>query len=206
MRDDALRVLAETYDEADALMAAWAGAQGVACPPGCGLCCETFVPDVQPIEAEYLARHLLSRRPAAAALVLSRAQTPAAVGCPFHDPSSAAHCSVYEARPLVCRLFAFAGTRRKNGGWAFRLCRHMAAPARWAGAREVSDASHSHLAQPPMMSDIEARVQGLRSADSGRRGPLPDAVREALERLLLREAYGGCDNEPPQGGSSGAAA
>lgn len=191
-----LRALAEIYAEAGLLTAAWAGRQGMGCPPGCGLCCEAFVPDALPIEAEYLALHLLSNQRAAAALLLAQPPVPAPVRCPFYDPSSAGHCSVYPARPLVCRLFGFAGMRRKSGGWSFRLCRHMPAPEGWAPTREISDLSHPLLQPPPIMSDIEARVQGLRCGAPDRREALPDAVRSALQRLLLRGALGDRADDP----------
>ena len=87
----ALRALAEIYAEAGLLMAAWAEAQGIGCPPGCGLCCDAFVPDVLPIEAEYLALHLLSSQRAAVALLLAEPSGPAPARCPFYDPSSAGH-------------------------------------------------------------------------------------------------------------------
>jgi len=35
------------------------------------------------------------------------------------------HCTVYETRPLVCRVFGFAGDRDKWGHLRFAPCRHM---------------------------------------------------------------------------------
>jgi len=185
---DDIRALHEIYAEAGLRTAAWARDPGFGCPHGCGVCCEAFVPDCLPVEAEYLAHYLLSEKPAAAARMLEPSSGPQPVSCPLYDPSSPFHCSVYAARPLVCRLFAFAGSRRKQGGWAFKLCRHMPAPAGWGAEREITDTSRPHLAEPPLMSQIEARVQGLRPADAGLRKRLPEALRDALGRVLLTRA------------------
>ena len=169
-------------------MDAWAREQGFGCPHGCGTCCQGFVPDCLPVEAEYLALYLLSERPGTAARMLEPSTGPPPARCPLYDPLSPFHCSVYQARPLVCRLFAFAGTRPKEGGWSFRLCRHMPAPQAWNGERGISDLSRPGLAPPPLMSDIDAKVAALRPADAPHRKPLPEALRAALQRILLRRS------------------
>jgi hypothetical protein len=48
------------------------------------------------------------------------------------------------------------------------------------------------------MSEIEARVHGLRPAEPGQRRPLPEALREALDRILLKRRLR--DGEPPHDG------
>ena len=183
---DDLRALREIYDDAGRQMAAWARQVGLGCPQGCGICCEGFVPDVLPVEAGYLASWLLAEQPQRVARLLERPPGPAPAACPLYDPAApAAHCTVYPGRPLVCRLFGYAGMRTRHGGWAFRLCRHMPAPDGW-DARAVAD--RPDLPSPPVMGDIQAQVPGLRPGDAPFRRPLPDALREALQRLLLRRA------------------
>jgi uncharacterized protein len=181
-----MRNLEQVYREASARMDAWSKAQGFGCPHGCGRCCEGFVPDCLPVEAEYLAHYLLSEQPRVAERMAAPAEGPPPVRCPLYDPDSPFHCSVYAARPLVCRLFAFAGTRTKYGGWAFRLCRHMPAPAAWGPAREVGTETHPAPSRPPLMGEIQSAVAALRPGDEPLRRPLPDALREALGRILLR--------------------
>jgi Fe-S-cluster containining protein len=176
------------YTEAGARMDAWAREQGFGCPHGCGTCCQGYVPDCLPVEAEYLALYLLAEKPQTASRMLEPSAGPAPARCPLYDPSSPFHCSVYPARPVVCRLFAFAGIRPKQGGWTFRLCRHMPTPAAWNGGREISGISRPGLAPPPLMSDIEAEVAGIRPMDEGLRKPLPEALRAALQRILLRRS------------------
>ena len=180
-------------------MTAWAADRGFGCPHGCGLCCQGYLPDCLPVEAEYLAHYLLSEKPAVAAAMLEPGGGAPPTRCPLYDPASPFHCSVYAARPLVCRVFGFAGTQTRDGGWAFRLCRHMPAPIAWGEVREVTHSSG--LDAPLLMSDAASRAQGLRPADAGRRAPLPEALREALQRLLLRRALAGGGNGSDGGGN-----
>jgi uncharacterized protein len=192
-----MRSLEQIYREASARMDAWSAVQGFGCPAGCGRCCEGFVPDCLPVEAEYLARYLLAEQPEVAARMATPPEGPPPERCPLYDPASPFHCSVYPARPLVCRLFAFAGTRPKHGGWTFRLCRHMPAPIAWGQAREVGSETHPGMTPPPLMAEIQSAVAALRPGDEPLRRPLPEAVREALGRILLRRSLATPAPSPP---------
>jgi Fe-S-cluster containining protein len=196
------RRLHEIASEADARTDAWARREGLGCPRGCGTCCEGYVPDCLPVEAEYLALYLLAEKPQTASRMLELWAGPAPTGCPLYDPTPPFHCSVYPARPLVCRLFAFAGMGSKQqGGWTFRLCRYMPAPPSWRGERSISAVTRPDTA-PPLMSQVEAEVTGLRPADAGLRMPLPEALGAALQRVLLRRSLTLSVPPPPQRAAS----
>jgi len=156
------------------------------CPEGCGSCCESFIPDILPIEADYLADWLLRTDPARAERVAAWSRISALPPCPFHEADrEGGHCSVYPARPLICRLFGFSSIRDKQGREAFSLCKEM--PARnggrsWSGA-EVRKEFGTQL---PVMSDFTAEVLALAPGDSSRRAALTEALPAALRRLALR--------------------
>ena len=147
---DRLESLAKVYRRADDAVAAFCTASGLACPRGCGTCCEGFVPDVMPIEAAAVAVFLADADKAAAWSVAAsgRGQSPEEAStstgkrqsCPLYAADTPWHCTVYEARPLVCRLFAFSAVRDKRGQSSFALCRLMpAAPSTAVQVSSVSD-------------------------------------------------------------------
>ncbi len=182
------RLYARIDAEQDQSRAAIAAAGGeLACPPGCGSCCEGFIPDVVPIEARCLADWLLRERPDLAERAHSWAEkgAPREPPCPFHESGrEGGCCGVYSARPLICRLFGFASVRDREGRPSYALCRFM--PARmsgrsWAGA----DIENELGARLPDMASYGALVGALVPEETGRRTLLTEALPAALDRLAL---------------------
>lgn len=161
----------------------------LACPSGCGNCCHGFMPDVLPIEADYIAYYLLSNDKAFSAAeapslqIASSAENPSP--CPFHDPDRPGeNCRIYPARPLVCRLFGFAGTKDKNGEPSFRLCRCMPTPQRLdVRILDQKDLIGKIGALPPIMSDFAMEVLSLDPSQAAERKPLVEAIRPALAKI-----------------------
>lgn len=153
----------------------------LSCPQGCGSCCHRFIPDLMPLEAEYIAFHVLKE-----GIALQHD----APFCPFHDPSGTeGQCRIYAARPLICRFFGFSAVRDRYGRPSFRLCRHMPSPAGLAS--RMLDASlliDSFGTVPPVMSDYALKVAAIDPGRAGTRGLLTDQLPAALERIgtLLR--------------------
>ena len=129
-----LESLAYLYKRADSAVAAFVAASGVSCPFGCGSCCEGFVPDILPVEAAYLAAYLAaSDRPrayeAAAGRLGARSYPDGRQGCPLYRTDTPYHCGVYEARPLICRMFAFSRITSYNVCYT-KLLRRPSPPRR----------------------------------------------------------------------------
>jgi len=210
-----LAALGELYAEADAACAAFldaararSGAEGAfrfGCPQGCGSCCERFVPDILPLEADFAALWILRNRPELAA-VEPRSEAP----CPYYDQANPeAHCRIYGGRPLICRLFGYSAMADKEGALEYSLCWKMPGaftPSRngedlrsWRGAgiREAFGAS------PPLIADFGLRLQGLAAASAGR-VLLGEAIRDSVERMrfLLRLAAEGSDGNDNDGGNN----
>jgi uncharacterized protein len=189
------------YDEVEAAEAAFSSAlraeaaPGFGCPKGCGSCCDTFVPDILPIEADYLALWILAQRPEFAGKLLdaARGRSPEEVeaisSCPLVEPYPApgrGHCGVYGGRPLICRLFGFSGVISKRGQPSFALCRHMEALEGFH-VRSFEGAALAALVdvEPPLMSDYGERLVALQPGEAGGRGPLPELLARALARVGL---------------------
>lgn len=173
-----LEAVADIYRRADDSVAAFSGASGLSCPSGCGTCCEGFVPDILPAEAAYLATFLAARdRDAAFAMAASgleaRERDDGRVGCPLYLDDTPYHCSVYEGRPLVCRMFAFSGVRDKHGKPSYSPCRLM--PGNGGAAQP----------EAPVMGDRGAELVALDPENAGDRRPLPEALGLQLSRVLF---------------------
>jgi len=172
--------------QAESLAAIAARGPALACPEGCGSCCEPFIPDVLPVEARYLAAWLLRERPLLAERI---ARWPEGLGavppCPFYDAvRPGGHCTVYPARPLICRLFGFSALRDREGRESFALCKRM--PSRpggrsWSGSRLEEELG----ASLPDMADFSASVVTLVPDEAGERALLTEALPQAVRRLAL---------------------
>ncbi len=194
---DALSGVHRVYGRAGLEMAAFRDASGVACPEGCGSCCETFVPDVLPLEAAYLAAWLARESPERARTLALEGFSDAkraAPHCPFYRFDDAAHCSVYEGRPLICRLFGFSGVRSKDGAPGFALCRRMdALPGRAARSWKGEDLGRELGAVPPLMSDLASELAAVRPNESPERRLLTEALPDALRKILFLAGFGAND-------------
>jgi len=197
-----LEALAYLYRRSDAAVAAFAEGSGVACPFGCGSCCEGFVPDIVPLEAAYLAAYLAGvDRPLAYSIaangIEARTRDDGRVGCPLYADDRPNHCTVYEARPLICRMFAFSATRDKRGTPAFAVCRHGTSSG---GARSASGEAllEAFGVEPPVMADLGSELASIEPESSGARKPLPEALRAALSRVLF--LVGMPDDDPLDNG------
>jgi len=186
---DALSALAGVYAGADTAMSAFGSASGVACPSGCGRCCESFVPDMLPLEAEWMAIWLIRNDPSRAEGLAKSGFSAAersALSCPFFHSPGLSHCGIYEGRALVCRLFGFAATRSRNGEPIFAFCRHMPVPRgvskrSWKG-EEIGTGLG---AEPPLMSDLAAQLLAIRPEEGRERRSLVEALPAALQRIYL---------------------
>ena len=186
---DRLEQLAYLYHRADAAVDQFVQASGVTCPFGCGTCCEGFVPDILPLEAEYLATWLaIYDRDRAYRIAASGLEpvihTDGRTGCPLYNPESPGHCTVYEARPLICRMFAFSAVRNKHGEVSYSVCR-LAGPggkARTARGPAVEDVFG---AVPPVMADYGSELVHMDPSAADSRRPLDHALQTALRRVLF---------------------
>jgi Fe-S-cluster containining protein len=165
----------------------------LSCPPGCGACCEPFIPDILQAEAAYAAAWILERAPDLAREIAAwkKGRDPAMPPCPFLlRLEDGARCAIYPARFLLCRLFGASGIRDKEGRAAFRPCARMplaeAYPER-ADRRALTgeDLAEAFGTEPPFMADYATELAGLFPSESGERLSVFEALPSALLRLEL---------------------
>lgn len=201
---DRLAALEGVYARADAAVDAFARASGLGCPFGCGTCCEGFVPDILPLEAEYVALQLVridrdeAYRLAAQGLSVQE-HGGGRTGCPLYRADTPYHCGVYENRPLICRMFAFSAVRDKRGRADYSLCRLMPAPEGKARSGTGEGFEAAFGAQPPVMADFGSELASIDPSSAGERGPIHELLGRALMKVLFLVGMGGNpeDNGPP---------
>ena len=195
--------LDRVYGQIETAQAAWKLASPFRCADGCGSCCVDFEPDVLWVEAAYLAVWMLGhQRERAVAIASGSFVSPRPDpdrGCPFFDPDTPYHCTVYGGRALICRLFGYTGDRGKDGEPRWKPCKFLpvegsdgAAPRRrqYSGGELLERFGAIH----PLMSDLSARVVSIDPGKSHERRPLREAVADAIRHALLVERF----SSPPE--------
>lgn len=173
----------EAFARMDRATAAFAQASGLACPPGCGACC--LSPEVESSVDELgpMAAHLCETGRAEAVLeALAHAGSPAS--CVLYQPEPGnpgrGRCGAYAHRPPLCRLFGFAAVRDKTGRPRLALCRVHRESAPETAERAARGVEEETCPAPFF---VEHTAPGPRQ-------PINHALREALEKELLRRALG----------------
>lgn len=220
-RGPALLALARLHDEIDAeqgrFRAALDGSSATgqaspSCPPGCGRCCLGFTPDILPLEAEFIAAWLLAHgEPSPRA-----SEVPGT--CPWHDQDRpGANCSIYPARPLICRFFGFSPSLDRESRAEYVLCRHMSRPPLFPAPAEQrtlgadilaglatrpEDGSAGADAGPlhpfVSMADWSRRLLALSPSEASDRHLLPEALRRAEARVALLVALSRHEDGSPR--------
>ncbi len=152
------------------------------CPDGCGACCERFLPDILPVEADYAALWILAHKPELAERTREPRNSPP---CPFYDKDRLeAHCSIYPARPLICRLFVYSGITTKEGLTAYSLCWAIPDPQGQGKRSWVGEEILEELGSfPPLMADYGLRLHALAPETPGTKPFLGEAIGRSLNRL-----------------------
>lgn len=215
MTEEETQILLRIYSDAERAVAGFQKATGAVCPDGCGICCTRFTPDILPVEAEFLSDWILRHQPDQGRLFL--AQDPGCFAdcgsgdpCPLYRSDNPLHCSVYEGRPLICRLFGFSSMATKKGELEWSDCRYMELPP---GMSRNWRCSPGTAEAPPLAELFGRQVHEVRPADSCQRELLPAALYRALNKQLMLDrlsrrsrGFGSNDDDdqPPLKGPSGA--
>lgn len=173
----------EVYRGLDVAVADFAARTGLACPQGCGHCCRSEKVEATVLECIPLAFELF--RTFQAELILKRLEKDCDERrCILYrsDFTEAGlwGCSQYRFRPVVCRLFGFAGNRDRGGIARLAMCRIMKEGAGPGACALVVDDGDISL---PLFSDAGLRITALHPGLGVARMPVNTALREALQKV-----------------------
>ena len=177
----------ELFREVDETADAFRALTGVHCPDGCGECCTRSKVEATAVEMMPLALDLWQKGNADFWLerITGSQEDPT---CAFYraDPANPlrGRCTVYEMRPLVCRLFGFFMMRSKHGQFVYSGCRVIKQkdPEMYRNAVErLSTAEH-----PSVYTDYSIRIMGLDSGSGKAMLPINQAASTALLKIGYR--------------------
>ncbi len=179
-------------------------AAGIFCPKGCGQCCDTPRVTASVFELLPLSRAIW-RTGDAYALLDSLHNIDPECTCIFYCPACTTHthgrCSVYDVRPLACRLFGFSFRLNKYGTPELITCRTLKTAAKANMLRlntRIADGWFKHLWRRLIITHIQARITHIDPGPDSRLLPINSAIRIALEKtgLALQFDHSTCDISP----------
>lgn len=182
------------YEQTELAQKAWKAVTPFQCEMGCGTCCVDFEPDVLESEALYLAAWMLENQTERANAIIEGTfvspRPDPERGCIFFDPSTPYHCTVYDGRCIICRLFGYTGDRGKDGQPRWKPCKFLPIERLKGDFAKRKQYSASELLElfgeiPPLMSDITAQILFLSPDTVQVRKPLREALPLALARLSM---------------------
>ncbi len=175
------------YREVDDAITAFQGATGLACPTGCGTCCETQTPYVRIADMQDIAEAHVARGLGLATLERARDAGDARPCVIFEPGRLPGGCTEYALRPILCRLFGFGGVRDKHGTAELAACRIHKQATPEVAARAIAFVAGGGAI--PMMADWQRAADAVDGDADPRLHPINVALTAALERALLRAHY-----------------
>ena len=172
----------DLYAHIDSAVAEFQLKSGLRCPVGCGQCCPTADVRVTTLEMLPMAHEILCNHDAGDWMDRLGTQ-PQAGRCALYSEkriSDAGHCSFYNWRPALCRLFGFAAVRSRTGGRAISVCKYI----RQKNPRGAK-AAMALAEEAPCFVHYGAQVYALDPALGTELMPINMALRRAIERLGL---------------------
>lgn len=169
------------YAQIDLQIATFQVRTGLRCPGGCGLCCPEAEVFTSSLEMLPVAHEVLCRGESEIWLQRIQDHGPKSL-CVFYRQqidAAAGHCSFYNLRPSICRLFGFAAIRNRWGDLMLSACRHL----KKSNPEEVARAC-AHQSEAPCFSHFGTLLAAV-DLSAIRQVAINEALREAILRMGL---------------------
>ncbi len=190
---DELSAILEYYHSIEHDFDDFCSSFGIRCPGVCGRCCERFIPDITRLEALALAFTLVDVQKRDISFLHGWSTEHDC--CPLYNMDTH-RCTVYGARPVICRVFCSSASRTKEG-LSFRGCRLSTEPEGMVKSLDAAALSRSTV-RVPVMGDYGEAVDQMQASSSRRL--LDEAVLDEASRLYLVKSILESDQEPPRAG------
>lgn len=176
------------YAELEKQQSDWYKKTKFTCNSGCGMCCHNFEPDLTEAEANFMVLWLIQNQRQTAEKLLEENENPSKT-CIFFNAENDYHCSIYGARPFICRLFGASSFYSKNRSLVWRPCKFYP-------EEKLSDFGLSHrqyskdMAKkilgevPPAMSDIMAQAMAV-SPENKSTEPLRKILPRKIQHIFF---------------------
>lgn len=176
-----VKSLLKLYQKLDADIAQFQKSSGLKCLEGCGKCCENPKVTTTALELIPLAFDLWQKNEGQTWLDQLSNQTSAM--CVFYKPDPLkpgnGRCSVYQLRPLICRLFGFSAMSNKHGDKQLLTCPII----KEKFSKEISLFERNKISIPKT-TDYTMPVKSL-DPMLAEEVPINEAIQNALEKVGL---------------------
>ncbi|MEX2371422.1 MAG: YkgJ family cysteine cluster protein [Bacteroidales bacterium] len=176
-----IRAVNRIFALADAHTAKFRAASGLRCLDNCGLCCTN--PNIRATVLEFLplAQHLVVSDTHIS--VYERLISQNDTVCVNYNPfESAGHCTAYQNRGLICRMFGFTARTNQHGKPELVTCNLI----KKSIPQEKIDKT---LIKAPVMADYYMKLYGIDPNLSVQYLPVNESVKKALEIVLLESQF-----------------
>jgi uncharacterized protein len=186
-----VRKVLDLFKELDNEISVFKVESGIECKTGCGECC--LYPKVHATILEFLpfAYKMIIEGKAIDLLEKLKIEDAYSFNCiiysPLSLPSHKGHCSDYENRGLICRLFGYSANLKKDGTPGMITCKIIKTNHSefFKNSESLSEYS-KHL---PIASEYYSKLQSIDLTLSLTTYPINIAIRKALEYGLSYYAY-----------------
>lgn len=177
MLEDEIKRINQMYSHLDRHVWAFKKRSGLACVKGCGQCCHTGELKATILEFLPAAYELYLKEEANT--ILDQITRKPDNTCVFYNPfSQGGNCSIYRYRGLICRLFGFSVKTDKHEVRSLVTCQPIKSSMRSYPTTQM-------LETAPKLSSYYMRLYGIDPALSVRYLPVNQAIKEAIEKVLL---------------------
>ncbi len=176
-----IKAIKQIFKKADIHTAKYQNASSIKCIAGCGKCCAK--PGIETTALEFLpaAYHLYLAGESQE--ILNTLETKQDNICIFYNPFlNEGFCSNYQNRGLICRLFGFSVKKDKYGEDFLSTCK----PIKESFGKSLSS---KVLTLAPNMNDYYFQLFGIDNYLAIQYLPINDAIKKALEMVLLHFHY-----------------
>lgn len=161
----------------------------IACPEGCGACCQTLHIEATVLESLPLAEAVFEYEAEDHVLQLleeklSRNDPTCALFIPGMENPGSGRCSFYAFRPLLCRLFGFASRKNRHGDLEFSTCRRIRET--FPESVQRAQIGVSSGLRVPVFQDSFMRIAAMNPAIGFHQRPINLAIKEAIEYIYWR--------------------
>jgi uncharacterized protein len=185
------RSVLKLFQELDSEIAKFSAESGLSCKSGCGECC--LYPKVHATILEFIpfAYKMLLEERAFELLERLNSSVAESSNCIIYNPfsllSSKGHCSDYENRGLICRLYGYSANTNKDGSHSMITCSIIKSNHQeFFRNAESLLANSSHL---PIAAEYYSKLQSVDLTLTMQTYPINIAIRKALEYVLSYYSY-----------------
>ncbi|MBX2940831.1 MAG: YkgJ family cysteine cluster protein [Cyclobacteriaceae bacterium] len=176
----------DVYLKLDEEIATFKKRSGLGCKSGCGKCC--LKPDIEATALEFIPfAYQLYKQGKAIAWLENPLLGNSLCAILDSNMSGVGHCTAYQYRGMICRLFGFSAKLNKYGHKELITCRVIKTeqPETFIAAYAETVAG----ANVPLMRDYYMKMYAIDWELSQKFYPINDAIKKAIETVLHYYAY-----------------